>query len=367
MSVTAGTMSTCFQEFQLGLTNYLERSAPSALWPLTGMYQQIMSAENDAAGARALLQNAEETQNGKDYFQLSSGKPVLKLKYEKCKITDDTNDDTSANYCIDLSAEGDPYGYVDATIAKHYVSQQIEITDAEFANLNESPSERIVLRMAQEIKSIMLRVNADWIAKVKAATGTYHDGVTSSVTSPRLLNIVNEQGKYNPQAFVNVELEYMANGFSGRPIGVAGQRMYRALKAAGNVGVGEFNVPIAGPALGIDVAMDMTLDTTIGNSQENFLTWMPRTIFPLRWTKNVGYAAKNLEMHRAGTVSYLGEVFDVTVATIGCPLRTVITIEKWIDLFVPIDAMYGCGWTKGVYNWNLGCGPEDCDTGGIIV
>lgn len=365
MAGTAGTLSLCFQEFQVGLTNYLKASAPSELWPLTGMYQQIMSQANDAAGARALLQNAEDTQDGKDYFQLSSGKPVMKLKYEKCRITDSTYDDTTANYCVDLSPEGDPYGYVDATIAKHYMSQPIEITDVEFANLDETPSQRIILRMAQEIKSIMLRVNADWVAKVKAATGLYHDG-TSSVSAPRRLNIMNDEGKYNPQAFVNVQLEYMVNGFSGRPIGVAGQRMYRALAAEKNVGMGAYNVPVSAPNIGVDVALDFTMDATINNTEENFLTWMPRTIFPLRWTKNVGYQAKNLEMHKAGTVSYLGEVFDVTVATIGCPLRTVITIEKWIDLFTPIDAMYGCGWKKGVLNHTLGCGPDDCETTGNI-
>lgn len=350
MSMNSTTESKCFQVVQQSLINLAGSASPSELMPAIGMFDALTSPAN-VGGLQAL---DFEVLQGKDRPQNSSGKPKLELKVKKpnCNYTTVS----TPNICQLGSADTNPYAYFDATIDKQYW-RQFTITNAQFANLNETPDERIALRIADAAREILVEINNDMIAKAAAQVTKYTDG-TDSATTPRPLNVINSNGNYQPLALAAVAVEYKRGGYNGKPIGVGGAKVDFASFSAALNGTGTFTSPqnVAAP---VTLFADYNIDSTINNSIENMITWRPGTLRLLEWFQNVGYNKIDLDNQKAYTVNVMGTVFDIDFVW-DCSKAWIVTVSKWADLFYPTDAMYDTCWNSGLLGWELACGGADC-------
>lgn len=350
MAINSTTESKCFQVVQQSLINLAGAASPGELMPAIGMLDALGSPAN-IGGLQAL--NFEALQ-GKDRPQNSSGKPILEIKVKSPSCDYETTG--SPDICTAGSADANPYLYFNATIDKQYW-RKFTITNAQFANLNETPDERIALRIADAANEILIEINNDMIAKAAAHLGAYADG-TSSITSPRPLNVINSNGNYQPLALASVAVEYKRGGYVGKPIGVGGAKVdYASFSAALN-GTGTFTSPqnVAAP---VTLFADYNIDTVMNNSQENLITWRPGTLRLLEWFQNVGYNKIDLDNQKAYTVNVMGAVFDIDFVW-DCSKAWVVTVSKWADLFYPTDAMYASCYKSGLLGWELACGAADC-------
>lgn len=351
MAVAATTKNLAFQNIQRNIIDIAGKSSPSELFPSVGVLPALVSADNTQG-----LPGLQLEFDGKDRPQSASGKPEFKVKYLKASC--DYTTSGSLDICATLDADPEPYGYVDATIAKQYF-RQFSITNAQFANLDETPDERITLRIMQHMKDILVDINNDMASKLYAQVGDYFDG-TDSATSPRELPLIGTTGNYQPIALSGISKEYRTNGYNGRPILVGGPMLDMAAQAGNLQGVGNFTTPFATPQLPVAMYTDYLLDSTLGTTNAG-ITWLPGTVRLMEYLDNKGYNEIDRPNKKATVMSYMGYLFDVTIIISDCTEKHIVSIAKWADLFYPTDAMYADCWKKGIDAWKFVCGDADCN------
>lgn len=350
MGVATGTENKTFQMLQVSLNELAVNTSPDQLMPQIGMLEAVTSQAN--TGGLASLQF--EVLNGKDKPQNSSGKPYVQVKVQPPTCNYTTSG--SKNICDADTGDADTSEYYNITVDQD-AWREFTIDYSTFANLNETPDQRIALRLAQHANDILVEINNSLVTLAYAQVGDYSDSVDSA-SSPKSVSLINTAGTYQPLAWSKVVTDYRKNGFNGKPIAVGGSKLETAMMSAMFQGTGQFTSPY-NPALPITAFTDYLIDSTLNNSTENMLTWMPGTVRMVEWFKNDGYNAINLEVHKAGKFNYMGYEFDLDITYI-CDKKYKFTLSKQYGLFHPTVAMYGDCWKGGLLAWELGCTGLDC-------
>ncbi len=333
-------------------------SIPTSVVQSAGFYSALNSPQN-TQGYTALKDQVRNELATKDIPNDTF--PKIVVTYEKPHCTD-TSVDAPTSPCTYGSTTGAKYGSLDVKV-EGYKEVEFTLTNAQFEQVCYGKDEFMAIEMRQKAYELLQDVNADLGVRVQSLMGNYTDG-TSSLTSPRTLNILNSSLAPNPMIFPLLRAEYNRMGKNKGIMKVGGEYL------------GLYNdalaISVANTYTGLDATkipmLDYYYDTTIDALNPDgctLLTWGAGAIQMLEAYRYEGTKSWIMDMSVRRTMAVDGFEFDYSMEFDPCTSggKWVIKLSKSYDLFYVPENDFTC--TKGGGNFKLqyllGCGAVSCN------
>lgn len=266
------------------------------------------------------------------------------------------------NVCDATGSTLDENGYLELTINKaaerHWV-----VTNAEFNELCEKPSERMAAVLRRKAYEIKMEINAAVIAEMYAIINAYKDGTNGKGANTKTATIINQDGNIIPAGMVKIDREYMQAGYNGKKLIFGGTSLadYYLTKAyqgggANMTGTGD---PFANMPFIYDNSFDSVFQTLEGDTNSHGLSMALGGLFVKEHYRNVDYNKVNLPNRLATTMLIDGMEFDYDMYFDECALTWKIQIKKRYG-FASIPAAAYCNSQGLNFHWIFECGTMDC-------
>jgi hypothetical protein len=353
MGVTATSGLTCCKNLTILLEG--QQNLPSQWVNKNGVLLALKSEPNMAGYGDWL---AAITKTLEDKAAINTTFPKIDLQYLKPDCGEGV---TATDICTAATVGADPYGYASVKITGD-VWKKITLSRVEYDTLCYSQETDKLIKVTQLFDTVLRAVNADITLKLEALMGNYADGVTSSLTAPRTINLIGTNGQINPAGIPIIENEFnklgVTNGFT--MVGGSFVNMYQNLSglAVANSSLGIDATKVRNQPMYFDSGMDALLTATGCKA----LTWANGTVQLMESYRYNGDRALYTDYDVKEVREYNGVMFDFTMHYDACTDKHTITARKSYDLFYVPTAAFSClpSGANLKLQWKLACGDMDC-------
>jgi hypothetical protein len=331
-------------------------SMPENYVDASGAYFALISNQN-RNGYEDILMKMEQELRDKALPNTSFPKIRVNIPKSFCA---DTTSDSYTNPCTPVAEGGAQYEQIDVTVTG-YIAKKFTLSNAQFEDVCYNKDPYLAKELERASKAVLRDMDKELISRANALMGNYTDG-TSSLTSPKTLNLVNSSGAVNVATFPLVDAEYDGIGANDGYMVVGGRwlKMYNQL----------LKLSIGNTAIGLDATQlpdlqyyyDSNSDAVLNECAA--LTWAKgaiQIIEPYRYTGNWEWFKENSVRT---TMVINGIKYDYAMEFDTCVDggQWTVTLSKHFDLFYIPTAKYTCTGGEGNFKlkYLLGCGDISC-------
>lgn len=326
----------------------------------SGMLAALLSPNNRAG----FTQVTDAVRNAKSRPVNGGNQVEIEIEKPNCGVAAETK----PSLCDVGTATVSPYLYLQPCV-EQVASYSFRITKDEFANICESPNERLATTLRRGAEIVQNHINRKLADLGYGLMGNYASGDLSTGATAQFLAVINPNGSINASAFAKLKAEFRKQKCNTAPIVVGGDTLaiiedIRQLGGTGPVG-GTAGADASAMSRIAQTYYDSQIDASIqalaGDTASHVLSWSPGALQFLEWYENVDYREEFKEDYSETTITIDGITYDYSLHYSKCDKAWDVHISKCYDLFCIPDTAYApCYEFNNKVHYTIGCGETDC-------
>ena len=285
-------------------------------------------------------------------------------KYEKpyCETAIDTT--CAPDICVAAALTDEQTAYL-ASDFDQCVSDTWTVDEAQFDNLNETPSARRADMLRRKAYNLKLKANKIAIQQLYASVSDYSDGSASIGATTKHVNIISSKMDISPAAMAKIAGEYRRESFNGQYVIFGGHTLadfYNVnrwrISPEGRIGtdLADSSLPFI-----YDENFDSTLQVLEADTKSHGIS-VPIGSFGIDfWNEFTGYKVKSFEDMIKTTIVIDGMTYDYALFYDKCKGTYTEQLKLQFGFLSIPDVAY-CNGRALIKHWTFGCGDVDCDT-----
>lgn len=284
--------------------------------------------------------------------------------YEKPYCETDIDDTCAPDICVAADLTEEQTSYLSSDIDQ-CVSDTWTVDEAQFDNLNETPSERRADMLRRKAYNLKLKANKIVTQQLYAAVSDYSDGTASIGATTKHVNIISSDMKISPVAMAKIAGEYRRENFDGQYVIFGGHtladfynvnRWERSPEGRIGTDLNDSSLPFI-----FDLNFDKTLQVLEADTKSHGIS-VPIGSFAIDfWNEFTGYKVKSFEDMIKTTIVIDGMTYDYALYYDKCKGTYTEQLKLHFGFLSFPDADY-CNGRALIKHWTFGCGDSDCDT-----